>query len=341
MGRQKALKRPNGSGSVYNAGGRRRKPWRAVANVNGQRIPVGYFESKTDALDALALYGLKPASSKDNYTLERIYEEMSEIRFRDISKQTYNNYQAGFKHLITLHKCRFKDIRASDYQKIIDELAVTKSRSTLEKVKTVAVMVSTYGMENDIIDKNYGSFVKLPKAARGTKTAFSEIEVAKIEQAVGKIPFADCILIMIYSGWRINEFLGLTLESYNAAEQTLTGGLKTEAGKDRTVPIHPKISALVAAWAAKKGKRLICKGDGSKYTDKYFRENCYLPALRQIGVRELYPHECRHTFATLLHKRGVDAKTIAELMGHTDYSVDAETYIHVDNEELKKAVSTL
>jgi integrase len=97
----------------------------------------------------------------------------------------------------------------------------------------------------------------------------------------------------------------------------------------------------VEAWLAKDGKTIICREDGSKFPDRYYREICFIPALREVGVRDLDPHECRHTFASMLHAKDVGQKEIMELMGHDDPEIDLKTYIHVDVERLKNAVLSL
>lgn len=58
---------------------------------------------------------------------------------------------------------------------------------------------------------------------------------------VEKVKFADMILIGIYSGWRPQELAILQISDIDLEENTMFGGLKTEAGKNRCVPIHPKI----------------------------------------------------------------------------------------------------
>ena len=67
---------------------------------------------------------------------------------------------------------------------------------------------------------------------------------------LGKYPDIDLILIQCYSGWRPRELCYLRLEDIDLNARTFTGGLKTDAGKNRIVPIHPKIQPIVAAWAA-------------------------------------------------------------------------------------------
>lgn len=346
--KNKAMRRANGTGAVYNLGKRRRKPWLAMTSkmVDGkqEKTIIGYFETKTEAEDALAINKITPASKKANYTLKQLYDEWSELKYsQDIAKSTIDNYKAGWKYLALLEKEKFSEIRAGDYQNIIDDAGKTKSRSTLEKIKTVVVMLSDYGLQNDIINKNYGSFIILPKSERTGKKSFTTEELSLIEEAAKSgLPFADCVLMMCYTGFRITEFLSLKSKDYNRDYNTLQGGIKTRAGENRIVPVHAKIKPYLEKWIEKEGNTIICKEDGSKYRSDYFRENCFKPCLEQIqDVRKLSPHECRHTFASLLHAANVSKSTLMELMGHDDPDVAEKTYIHVDIKQLQDAIAKL
>lgn len=57
-----------------------------------------------------------------------------------------------------------------------------------------------------------------------------------------KNPEIELLLIMCYSGYRIAAYKTLKV---NLDDQYFQGGLKTKAGKDRIVPIHPGILTLV------------------------------------------------------------------------------------------------
>ncbi|MGI6679382.1 MAG: tyrosine-type recombinase/integrase [Dehalobacterium sp.] len=81
--------------------------------------------------------------------------------------------------------------------------------------------------------------------------------------------------------------------------------------------------------------------DGERIRDKYYREHYYYPALEALEIRRLTPHCCRHTFATLMAKAGVDTISIQKLIGHSKYSFTADTYTHTDIEELKKAIDKI
>ena len=48
-------------------------------------------------------------------------------------------------------------------------------------------------------------------------------------------------------------------------------------------------------------------------------------------------HDLRHTFATHATDGGVDPKTLAGILGHTDASFTLDTYTHVTSDMQKNA----
>lgn len=344
------MKNPNGFGSVYKLKGKRRKPWIARITTGWKIVDeklkrqyqtIGYFEEKSQGLDALVLHRINPVSPKTNITLEEIYEEWSVGKYEYISKSTVDNYKAGWKHLSRFGNVKFKELRTAHIQSVIDKCHKAKmSRSSLEKIRIVASMLYNYAMQNDIVNKNYAEFVRLPKTEKEEKSIFNDLEIQKLEKAENN-PWVDTILILIYTGMRINEFLSLTKFSVDLDKQIITGGLKTEAGKNRVIPIHPKISKHIKKWYDKNGDYLICNDQGKHISDKLYREKLYYPTLKELGIRELNPHCCRHTFASLMRKAGADTFAIQKLMGHSKYSFTADTYTHTDIEELEKAIKMI
>ena len=57
---------------------------------------------------------------------------------------------------------------------------------------------------------------------------------------------------------------------------------------------------------------------------------------RRAGLGPLGVHQLRHTFATRLHRRGVDLKRIADVLGHKVLDTTAR-YARVDFEQLRQA----
>lgn len=350
------MRNPNGFGTVYKLPGKRRRPWVARVTTGWDIITdeagrektkqnyqiIGYFEDKPSAITALGLHRLNPVSKKANITLEEIYKEWSEGKYQYISKPTADCYRAGWMHLSKFGKVVFKELRTAHIQTVIDGChKAGKSRSTIEKIKVVAGQLYDYAMQNDIVSKDYSEFVNLPKSEKEEKSIFTDLEIQKLEKATGAVPWADTVMILIHTGMRISEMLNLTKFNIDMGSQTITGGIKTDAGKNRVIPIHLKIMPHIKKWYDRNGEALICKEQGKKMSDDYYRKYCYYPTLKSLEIRPLNPHCCRHTFASILRKRGVDTKAIQLLMGHAQYAFTADVYTHTDMEELSKAVAQI
>ena len=293
-------------------------------------------------MDALALYRVNPVSPRANITLGELYQEWSDSKYKHISKSTRANYKAAWKYIQRFEKVKFKDLRTTHWQSVIDRCAEDNlSQSTLKKIKTVAVMLYQYAMQNDIINKNYAEFITLPKEVKEEREIFSDFDIKTMFDHAETVPWVDTILIMIYSGMRISEMLDLTKFNVDLEKGIIIGGAKTEAGKNRIIPIHPKIFPFIKKWYNRNGKALICREDSKKMSAKYYREKKYYPALEELGIKKLTPHACRHTFASLLARAKADPLHIQKIMGHTDYAFTANTYTHLEIEELKKTISRI
>ena len=344
---RKQLKNPNGYGSVYKLPGRRRRPWTARITTgwtdDGVRLYqiLGYYETKEEGMDALTLQRLNPMSPKANITLGELYNEWSDLKYNQISKSTADNYKAAWKYLSKIEKMKFRDIRTTHWQKIIDTCKLSKS--TLKKIKVVVVMLYNYAIQNDIVsnNKNYGEFIVLPKEERIEKDIFTDDDIDIMFEKIEEIKWVDTILIMVYTGLRISEMLSLKRENVDLELGVITGGLKTEAGKNRIIPVHPKILPIIRKWYDKNGKALICRHDGEHMTANHYRQKKYYPALQKLNLPKLTPHSCRHYFCSKLSDLGVDHVSIQRLAGHEDYAFTANRYTHKDVEELRKAVNKL
>lgn len=59
-----------------------------------------------------------------------------------------------------------------------------------------------------------------------------------------------------------------------------------------------------------------------------FRQ-AFRPAAESIGMPDLYPHELRHTAASLAIASGADVKVVQQLLGHGSATMTLDTYGHL------------
>ena len=150
----------------------------------------------------------------------------------------------------------------------------------------------------------------------------------------------DTILIMIYTGLRIGELLLIKTADVDVANRTMKGGLKTAAGKNRIIPINKKILPFVAKRQAEGHEFLVVNYENKqmKYWN-YYEENWKI-IMEQLGL-EHKPHDCRHTFATLMDNAGANKVSIKRIMGHASKDITDRIYTHKDIEELMKAIDLI
>ena len=63
--------------------------------------------------------------------------------------------------------------------------------------------------------------------------------------------------------------------------------------------------------------------------------------LKQADLPAIRFHDLRHTFATHALTSGVDAKTLAGILGHTNASFTLDTYTHVTKDMQKQAADVM
>jgi integrase len=109
-----------------------------------------------------------------------------------------------------------------------------------------------------------------------------------------------------------------------------------------------KILLTGASAAALEAHRPTCDGrlifpnpEGSLYPSSGFIKYTFQPARDRAGFPGLRFHDLRHTCATLLLMNGVDAKTVAERLGHANVQTTMRTYAHVLPEMRQKAAAVL
>lgn len=161
-----------------------------------------------------------------------------------------------------------------------------------------------------------------------------------------EIPFVDMILIEIYSGWRPQELAILKTDDVDITSGTMRGGLKTDAGKNRIVPIHPLIKPLIekrmSEAAALQSEYLFNDTNGQQGTymtyDKY--RSRFDKVMKRLNLKH-HPHETRHTFITKAKACAVDEYILKLIVGHAIADITEKVYTHRTIEQLKNEMEKI
>lgn len=349
-------RRANGSGSVYKLSENRRNPWGASVYKNGKRVFLGTFAKASEAEAAIVRFKDDELSDKINYTVEHVHTEWQKVHYRDLTKSGEDGYNSAWNYLQCFRNKKMRELKSAEVQSLIDEIAQQKSRSVCEKVRQLYSQLCKWAMKEDIINKNYAQFIKLPKSHKTEKEIFKQAEIDLIKDHDND-QTAQIILTMIYSGLRINELFDIEICNVHLDEGYMIGGLKTEAGRDRIIPINRHIRPYIEGWYSGsdnvgKYKYLVRNESGQRINDANWRKRKFYPFLRSLGILgeeegttghppRLTPHSCRHTYASLAVQANIPEELLKTLIGHADYSTTINLYNHDDISDLKKAAELI
>lgn len=350
------MKRANGTGSVVKLSGNRRKPWAvkvSARNQYGQVIQknLSYHEKAAEAQAALEEYnrnlaaGTAPAVDKLSMTVGQIYDTWSAREYPKAGKSSIAAHTSAWKKRVSRYSSnKMRDMTIDHWQAILDEDEKNGlSQSLINNDVILIRALSKFSLKRDIIAKDYSQFLEIPTvSAKVEKGAFSEEQIEQLSKMAGDgVPWADTVLMLCYTGWRISEFLELKEESFHEENDGyLIGGKKTASGTNRIVPVHQKIRPYLMNWISKGGETIICKSNGMSISAAQYRDY-FNVIVENLGIPQATPHWCRHTFATRLHRAKADPLTIKWLMGHSTASDITAHYTHETISELVAAISLL
>ena len=140
---------------------------------------------------------------------------------------------------------------------------------------------------------------------------------------------------MCYSGFRVSAYVQPDFET-NLEEGYFKGGIKTESGRNRIVPIHSAIRPLVESMMVD-GTPVWFAG---KSVSQFRRD--MKAALRRLGIKEKSPHSCRHTFSRLCESYGVREADRKRMLGHSfGNDITNGVYGHRTLEELRTEIEKI
>src|SRR5690625_1848029 len=117
-------------------------------------------------------------------------------------------------------------------------------------------------------------------------------------------------------------------------------GFKTEAGINRVIPIHKKTHKLIEDRMDTNNEYLITNFERNKLGYYVYYHEEFKKILQQLEL-DHRPHDCRHTFATLMDNAAANKLSIKRIMGHAAKDITDKVYTHKDIKQLLMAIDRL
>lgn len=318
--------------------GQRRRPYIAAVTIttDGKRSrkAIGYYATRRDALAALAEYHNKPYDiSAREITVKEFFEKWHAWREgREKGKEANRIYKITFnKHCTALHEWRFLDVQSIHIQQLIDN---APSPKTAVRIKILWGLFYKYAALLGLCHVNAAAIVETPAQPKSRMhKPFSEEEIKQLWENP-KDMGAKIALILIYSGLRPSELVTMKTENIYLEDRYMIGGMKTDAGRGRTIPIAEKIYPFIKELYNPGKPRLFRFSDYQGISHEWKMST--VPA-----VQNHLPHDGRHTCETLLDNARIAKKTIQLILGHAGRDIDETVYTHKTRQQLIEAINMI
>lgn len=341
-------RRGNGEGSFRQRG----KTWQyslMVGYYPDGRKKVKTFSARTQAecrklardylndLDA----GISPDS---DYTFSQYAEIFMGIHSQDIKPVTIENYRYTLRHLNEYFaNKRINKIKPLDVDLFLQkQRELGRSDSSIAQCRGLLYMILAHAEGNGFIRRNPVRYAKkMRKRLPNEKECFTIEEIRLLMKDLPQDRAGWSGRILLASGIRTQELLALRPDhiapdgSYLTIRQAIsmvkgTATISTPKSYDsyRTVYLPECVWYCAVALRNTDADYIWSVGDPSKPCNPSTFRKEYRRAIESVpGVRYLPPHNCRHTFVSML-QRIVDLSTIQAIVGHSTLRM-TQHYLHV------------
>lgn len=293
------------------------------------------------------------------YWLEQVHRRVDEV--------TWQGYDTLARcHILPyFDKCGLllQELTRADLQTYLDEMASDGrkdgrgglSARSIRLHKNILHQTLNEALKNGLISNNPCQLLDLPSVPRYEAHFYDEQQMQILLQAAKDDPLYPLIQLAMIYGLRRSELLGLKWDSIDFVRKTLTirhtvSKVTKAVAKDKTktassyrsFPLTEEAAQIFQQAKAEETQNRRLMGTAYQENDYVFKWSDGRPfppdyvthhfsrLLKNHDLPHIRFHELRHSCASLLLNRGFTLKDVQEWMGHSDISVTANIYGHLD-----------
>lgn len=304
---------------------------------------------------------------EDSWTFAQLWARWLEHKQTRCRASTMNNYQyLGRVHILPYWGTRRVDkLRPPDVHALIQHWQSADARKnqgtgllsarTIRYLRQTVVNVLDLAVKWQMIPTNVAALVTAPPATRPHHQWWTLAEGQRFLDATRTDQYYVAFALALGTGLRKGEILALRWQDIDWTAQTLTIAqtvMRTDSGYIMGPPKTPESRRTIALDApllrTLERHRTIQRRDqlhlGPDYTDHGLviqtrvgtplgprnLHRAFAQALTRVEVPPIRFHDMRHTHASWLLAAGVDMRTIADRLGHSQVSFTMQIYAHSD-----------
>ncbi|MDP9477167.1 MAG: site-specific integrase [Actinomycetota bacterium] len=372
-------KRGNGEGSIYpyknKAGkviGYRGSYWVHTAAGSKRRYISG--KKREDVRDELA----KALSDRaDGLVFDAgalTVGEYLDRWLKDVEDTVRRSTHEGYEYAVGPHikpalgRIKLKDLTPAHVRWFYRErLDSGRAPATVHKLHVVLHKALKAAVADGLIPRNAAAGLKLPRITREEIDPLTEEQARLLLETVRGDRLEALYVLALNTGMRQGELLALKWDDVDLergvlrVRRTLThadkafvlGEPKTKNSR-RTIRLTPRAVDVLRVHLSCQLEEIEAMGSlyqpgglifateaGTIINPSNLRNRSFKLLLKRAGLPPIRFHDLRHTCATLLLGRDVNAKVVSEMLGHSSISITLDIYSHLLPDMQEKAAKAL
>lgn len=265
-------------------------------------------------------------------------------------------------------KREFSDISTAEVESFISMLQTEGmpgrkpvGAGTARSVLTVLKQLRLHALKMDH-QVRFNPECVVVRSQKAEITVFSEAEERKlVAQLRTDTDETDAgFLTCLFTGIRVGELCALNCDNIDLEDGVIRiratmrclpdqsgGDKKTKVTIDkpksdcsiRDIPINKELLEVLRRFY--KPGAFLLTGDKEKFVEPKTMENRFKNILKKCGLKPVGVHSTRHTFASRCIERGMDPKTLSEILGHANVATTLNTYVHSNKKSKEDGVNML
>ena len=307
-------------------------------------------------------------SGRKKLTLKEIGDLWLQSKKLNVKESSYCNYKRNLEDHIypVIGDLKYSLITKQQLNDFVEYLMVSGrkdgkgglSKGTVKDIVTLLKSVSKFAYQEYGLQNVCEGF-KASKIKKNEIQVLSNIERKKLETyLLSNVNLSNiCTLLSLYTGLRVGEICGLKWEDIDPKKGCVSVNKTVERisignGETKVVVGDPKTESSIRKVYVptfiiellkdhKKSSDLFVLSGKQNPTEPRTLQYRFEKILKSAGIREMKFHSLRHTYATICIEKGVDIKTLSELLGHSDVKITLNTYVHSSDKLKRKYVKRL
>ncbi len=272
----------------------------------------------------------------------KVYEAVQSSVVRKSTMHLYKELANKFLQLNSdrpLNAYTSLEFEQSRAKQIVQGSSVTTVNIYTRAVKTMF----NFALKQNILQSNPLENVKQIKQPKSAPAYFTYSDLNKITALVTSEHLKALYVTAFFTGMRVSELVNLKWANIDFPNNQIrisnTDDFTTKSGRERAIPIHPKVLELLLK-IDRRNEYIFSKDGIHKYCREYVSHR-FKHYSRKVGLPEnIKFHSTRHSFASLCVQSGVDIYSVQQLLGHSDIST-TQIYTHLTPSHLQTAIDKI